>query len=77
MFSDKQVAVTVRDDVMAAIGCLESSISKISDKCSSDELVQYKRLVGAVMHEAIFGILIKIFDSFPDIRPEEYKLSLP
>ena len=73
MFSDKNIALAVRNDMLEIMGKLDDSIINILNRCSEEEMIEYKRSIGPVMAEILCGIMIKIFDRYPDLKPDDYK----
>jgi len=69
----KEVAEEILALMLEYSGKLDQSTQRVKDTCTEQEFVRYRRAVGTVMGEMHMGIMLPIFNEYPDLEPDEMK----
>ena len=73
MIKDRETARELVAAAFDASNRLDSSIEKIVQTASPEDLQAYKRAVGTMMAELYERIFVPIFDKHPDLMPEKWR----
>jgi hypothetical protein len=70
---DRKVAEEIKSLILACIGQLDQSVKIAMQEAPEEHASIYRRLTGQVMGHLFTEVLMPIYDSYPDLEPEELK----
>jgi hypothetical protein len=73
MFNDKEVAKEIDALMRELSGRLNTSLWLVKERCSNEEFLQYKTVVGQLMGEMFCSVKSRIYELHPDLTPEYLK----
>lgn len=73
MIRDKAVASEVNKLMLEYSGKLDASLQVVKDRCSTEEFVAYRTVVGKLLGEMLVEVMNPIYVQHPDLKPPELK----
>jgi hypothetical protein len=73
MIRDKAIAGEVNKLMLDYGAKLDASLVLVKDRCSSEEFVAYRTVVGKILGEMLLEVMNPIYLQHPDLKPPELK----